>query len=49
MAVAFGYMSVSQMLDVWDQRIRIGPQFVPEEFGTNATAPVQLPLPPGEF
>jgi len=43
MAVAFGYMSVSQMLDVWDQRIQMGPQFAPEEFGTNATAPVQLP------
>lgn len=37
MASAFGYGSVQQMVDSWEQRISMSPQFQADNFGTNAT------------
>jgi len=37
MAYSFGYDSVGQMLEAWEQTLLVAPQFQPEYFGTNAT------------
>ncbi|MFZ4778974.1 MAG: hypothetical protein ACOYM3_26710 [Terrimicrobiaceae bacterium] len=40
MAQAFGYPSVDQMVWQWDQTIAATPQFLPANFGTNASPPL---------